>query len=428
MDQLHHLPLPAAPEILKGELAPRQRSRFLNRRTPPHILTLVLVAGLGALNMNIMLPSLTAMAHYFKTDYATMQLAISAYLACTAILQLIVGPLSDRFGRRPVLLVCLAIFLAATLAAIYSPTVEIFLAARMVQATVVSGLVLARAIVRDMVPLEEAASMIGYVSMGMSLVPMVSPTVGGLLQEAYGWQAVHGMTLAMGSIVLLIIFFDLQETNLHRAASMASQFRSYPELFTSRRFWGFVLSATFASGMFFAFLGGAPFIATEYLHLAPSTLGLYFMFVALGYMSGNFVIGRYSGRFGIFTLMLAGCTLAVSGVFASLLWFVSGHVHAFGFFGPLFFVGMGNGMLLPSALAGMVNVRPHLAGSAAGLGGAMQIGGGAVLSVFAGHLLTRESGPAPLLLLMIATGLLAILATLYTRHVDIQMAKPASKS
>lgn len=402
---------------------PRQLSRFLDRHTPPHIVTLVLLAGIGALNMNLILPSLPAMTEWFKTDYAIMQLAVSAYLGMTAVLQLIVGPLSDRFGRRPIIIIGLLVFIIATLAATYAPNVELFLAARLTQATVVAGFALSRAIVRDMVPMEQAASMIGYVTMGMTLIPMVGPLIGGYLQESFGWQANFQFTAICAVCVLLIVIFDLQETNRHQSASMGEQFHAYPELFSSRRFWGFVFSAQFASGTFFAFLGGAPYVAENHLDLSPSTLGMFFMFIALGYMFGNFLSGRFASRVGIFPMMIGGAVVATLGTAISLLWFYAGMSGALGFFGPLFFVGMGNGLTLPSAMAGMVSVRPHLAGSAAGLGGAIQIGGGAALSVLAGLLLTPQSGPFPLLWLMFTASVIGIGFTFYTQNVARQMEK-----
>jgi len=405
------------------ELEPRYRSRLLDRHTPPHILTLVLIAGIGALNMNLLLPSLPAMTSWFKTDYAVMQLAISAYLAMTAVMQLIVGPLSDRYGRRAVLLGGIGIFILASIAAALATSVEMFLTARMVQATIVSGFTLSRAIVRDMVPLEQAASMIGYITMGMTMIPMVGPAIGGILQETFGWQSIFWFTAVAGFGTLLIVIFDLQETNLHKSASMKAQFLAYPELLTSRRFWGFAFSAMFASGTFFAFLGGAPYVAERHLHLSPSALGLYFAIIAVGYMTGNFLSGRFATRIGIFPMMIYGAISAVFGIILSLIWFSVGFTHAIGFFGPLFFIGLGNGLTLPSANAGMVNVRPHLAGSAAGLGGAIQIGGGAALSVLAGLWLSPTSGPAPLLILMLIAGLIGIGCTIYTRNVARQMEK-----
>ena len=149
--------------------------RFLDRSTPPHIITLVLVAGLAALCMNVFLPSLAAMATYFGTDYAVMQFAVSGYLAATACLQLVIGPLSDLFGRRPVMLTSIILMILATLVCAFAPNITVFMIGRVVQAAIVSGFVLARAVVRDMVPANQAASMIGYVTMGMSVVPMIGP-------------------------------------------------------------------------------------------------------------------------------------------------------------------------------------------------------------------------------------------------------------
>ena len=173
--------------VLRMKTAPVVR--FLDRNTPPHIATLILLAGLSALNMSIFVPSLDRMAVYFDTEYGVMQLAISGYLFATAFVQLFIGPISDRFGRRKVVLVSLAIFVAASAAAIFTTSIFWFLFFRMMQAIVATAMVLSRAIVRDIVPQNEAASMIGYVTMGMALVPMFGPTIGGLLDQLYDWRA-----------------------------------------------------------------------------------------------------------------------------------------------------------------------------------------------------------------------------------------------
>lgn len=408
-------------------IEPRHLSRFLNRHTPPHIITLVLLAGMGALNMNLILPSLPAMTSYFQTDYAIMQLAISGYLGMTALLQLIVGPLSDRYGRRPVIIAGLSVFILASLATAFAENIETFMFARMVQATIVTGFALSRAIVRDMFRMEQAASMIGYVTMGMTLIPMIGPAIGGFLQEHIGWQANFYLTAIAGTLTLLIVIFDLQETNHFKSESMTEQFQVYPELIGSRRFWGFTFSALFASGTFFAFIGGAPYVAENHLNMKPSELGIYFICIATGYMIGNFLSGRFTERFGIFTMMNSGALFSITGVAISLIYFYAGYAHPFGFFAPLLLVGMGNGLTLPSAMAGIVSVRPHIAGSASGLGGAVQIGGGAMLSVLAGVLLSPESGPFPLLWLMMAAGLAGLGCTLYTRSVARQMEMDSSE-
>jgi MFS transporter, DHA1 family, multidrug resistance protein len=367
--------------------------------------------------MNMLLPSLPSLANHFHADYAVAALAVSAYLGVTAVLQVFLGPLSDRFGRRPVVLASLGIFLLATAGCIVAPSMEVFLAFRLLGAAVASGLVLSRAIVRDMVEPDQAASMIGYVTMGMSLMPMVGPMLGGFLDEAFGWEAVFVFTFFAGLFATWLMWADLGETNANRSASFAAQFRSYPELARSRRFWGYSATATLASGAFFAFLGGGPYVASSILGLSPAALGFYFGFIATGYMLGNFLSGRYAARVGINRMMLLGGLVSTGGMALSLLAFGLGIVSGPVFFGTIAFVGVGNGLLLPSANAGIVSVRPHLAGSASGLGGALMIGGGAALASMTGALLGPATGAWPLLIVMFVCSLLGILSTLYVMAV-----------
>jgi DHA1 family bicyclomycin/chloramphenicol resistance-like MFS transporter len=225
----------------------------------------------------------------------------------------------------------------------------------------------------------------------------------------------------------VLLLTDLGETNHHRSSSMLKQFGAYPELMRSRRFWGYTLTATFASGAFFSFLGGGPFVATEILGMQPSQLGFYFMFIALGYMGGNFISGRFSRQIGINRMMVTGCIIATLGMGLSLILFLAGLWHPLSFFGPVLFVGLGNGITLPSANAGIVSVRPHLAGSASGLGGAMMIGGGAALSALSGAILSAETGPYPLILVMLVSCVTGVCATLYVIKVERSLA-PADKT
>ncbi|RAP41327.1 Bcr/CflA family drug resistance efflux transporter [Rhodovulum viride] len=399
-------------------MMPQPKVRFLDRTTPPHVLTLVLLAGLPALTMNIFLPSLPQMAAHFGTDYGVMQLSVAAYLAVNAVLQLMIGPISDRYGRRPVLLISTALFLVATLGCMLAPTIEVFMAFRMAQAVIVTGMVLSRAVVRDMVADSQAASMIGYVTMGMALVPMIGPTIGGVLDEIWGWQSTFAALVVAGLGVLALVWADLGETAAPRDVSLLGQFRQYPELVRSRRFWGYALTAAFSSGAFFAYLGGAPFVGSHVFGLSPSTLGLYFGIVAVGYMGGNFLSGRYSVRVGINGMIFWGTLIALVAPGVSMALFGLGLMHPLAFFGAMSLVGLGNGMVLPNAIAGTLSVRPHLAGTASGLGGAIMIGGGAALSALAGALLKPGTGAWPLLIIMAATSAAAVVAVLYVRWID----------
>ncbi len=384
--------------------------RFLDRSSPPHVATLILISGLSALAMNIFLPSLPQMALYFDADYRVIQLSVAVYFAATAILQLVIGPLSDKYGRRPVLLWGVGLFLLATLGCIFAPNATVFLLFRMMQAIVSVTMVISRAVVRDMYLDDQAASMIGYVTMGMAIAPMLGPAIGGFLDELLGWQASFWTLFLLGFLCIWLIQADLGETAVASDRSLIQQFREYPELFRSPRFWGYATAAALSSGAFFAYLGGAPFVGTELFGLSSSQLGIFFGAPALGYFFGNFLSGRFSIRFGINQMVFWGCGVNAVGLMILLLIFLYGQGNVYIFFGFMTFVGIGNGMTLPNATAGMLSVRPHLAGTAAGLGGSLMIGGGAALSALAGVLLAPETGAMPLLWLMFATAALGLAA------------------
>jgi DHA1 family bicyclomycin/chloramphenicol resistance-like MFS transporter len=363
------------------------------------------------MNMSIFLPSLPVMTEAFETEYGVMQLSISLYLACTAVLQILIGPLSDRYGRRPVVIGALGIFAAASLGCYFSPTIEIFLTFRMIAASVAVGMVMSRAIVRDVVPMEESASTMGYVTMGMSLVPMFAPTVGGFIDELFGWRAIFLFTFAFGVGLAALCWADQGETNKAKSVSFIAQIHDYPELFTSPRFWGYALSAAFASGAFFAFLGGSPYVASVVYELPSTTSRYLFGIPALGYFAGNLFTGRYSVRIGVNRMILIGCAILVVGMAASLTVTAAGYGSAYTFFGFCTFVGLGNGLVLPNANAGLLSVRPHLAGTASGVGGAIMIGGGAALAALSGALLEAGQGDSyPLQWVMLLSAVASLIS------------------
>ena len=378
----------------------------------PHIATLILLAGLSALGMNLHLPALPSMSEHFQVDYRVMQLSVALYLAGNAVVQIFVGPISDKMGRRPVLLASMVLFLLATLGCIFATSAEIFLVFRVAQTVIAATMVLSRAAVRDMYDTNDAASMIGYVTMGMAVVPMVGPAIGGFLDQWFGWTAIFWMLFVMGAITLAITYFDFGETAHKSGKTLGAQFAEYPELFRSPRFWGYSLASGLASGSFFAYLGGAPFLGTEIYGLTSAELGVYFSAPAIGYFAGNFISGRFSTRVGINPMVLWGCVINGIGVLVSLFIALAGADNVFTFFGLMCFVGLGNGMAIPNATTGAISVRPHLAGTASGLSGAIMIGAGAALSAYAGFLLGPESTAVPLLLLMFITAIAGLVSIL----------------
>lgn len=397
--------------------------RFLDRRTPPHIATLILLAGMSAMVMNIFLPSLPKMTVHFETEYRVMQLSVALYLGVSGVLQIFMGPISDKLGRRPVILWGLSAFLLATLGCILAPTAEIFLVFRMCQAVVAVAMVLSRAAIRDMHDQDQAASMIGYVTMGMAVVPMVSPMFGGILDQFFGWKANFWALFLLGSLTLWLAWSDFGETATKSGKTLTAQFGEYPELLMSPRFWGYSLAAGFCSGAFFAYLGGGPFVGSVVFGMTPFWVGIYFGAPALGYFFGNMMTGMLAQRIGVNKLVLIGSLINAFGVSLSLFIFLIGAGTPLSFFGLMTFVGLGNGLVIPNATAGMLSVRPHLAGTASGLGGAIMIGGGAALSALAGAALDETTGAFPLLYIMLATAFAAVLSILAVHWRERRLAR-----
>lgn len=389
------------------------RSRFLDPATPPSLFTLTFVAAMAAMSMNVFLPSLPGMARYFSADYHVVQLSVALYLLVNALMQIAVGPLSDRFGRRPVLIWGFALYITASVACVFAPNITFFLAFRMTQATVVVGMVLSRAAIRDMVPDAQAASMMGYVTMGIAIVPMVGPSIGGVLDQLFGWKANFWLQTAGGIAAITLIWRDMGETITPKQGGFSAQLRAYPALLTSQRFWGYSLTAALTSGAFFAYLGGAPYVGSVIYDMPPARLGFFFGAPAAGYLVGNFLSGRFSVRIGMQRMVLWGALTTAFGMILSMSAFALHIGSAYTFFGFMIMVGLGNGLTLPNANAGMMGVRPELAGSAAGLGGALMIGGGAALSALSGWLLGDGQSALPLMWVMLISSVLSVASILY---------------
>ncbi|MGB2201913.1 MAG: multidrug effflux MFS transporter [Pseudooceanicola atlanticus] len=384
--------------------------RYLHNDSAPHLSTLILLAGMTAVAMNIFLPSLPKIAEHFDTPYRVVQLSVAIFLATNAVMQIFIGPLADKFGRRPLILGGLIIFCIATLGCLFAPNITTFLAFRMLQATCAVAMVLSRAVVRDMHPADKAASVMGYVTMGMSIVPMVAPALGGMLDQLFGWQSTFWALFLFGLVVLVISWYDLGETGTPSELSVMGQFREYPELLTSPRFWGYCLASAFSSGAFFAFLGGAPYVASDVFGMTPAQFGYFTACPAVGYFLGNWFTGVAATRIGTNRMILWGTLIIGVAMSLALLLAYAGFGGPILFFGVMGFVGIGNGMTIPSATTGMLSVRPHLAGTASGLGGTIMIGGGAILSALAGTLLTAGTDETPLLWIMLLTSILGFMA------------------
>jgi DHA1 family bicyclomycin/chloramphenicol resistance-like MFS transporter len=328
------------------------------------------------------------------------------------------GPLSDRWGRRPVLLAAMGIFAVASVGCWLAPNVWIFLLFRLFQAAVIAGMALSRAVIRDMAPPQEAASMMGYVSMVMALAPMVGPVFGGLLDEMLGWRTTFAVLAVLGTGVFVLCWFDLGETNTKKSETFSAQMRTYPQLFVSKLFWAHVLCQAFSVGAFYAFLAGAPLVGEATFGLTPAKLGIGMGAITGGFVFGNFLSGRYSKRFALADMMIAGRLVAIFGTITGIILLWLGFLHPVILFGSVVFIGIGNGLTLPASNSGALSVRPDLAGSSAGLSGAVVVAVGAFLTSVTGAILTEETGVYILMAILLALSLLGLIAARAVRSLD----------
>ena len=282
----------------------------------------------------------------------------------------------------------------------------------------ISGWVLSMAMIRDTRDEGEAASLIGYVAMSMAIAPMLGPMIGGVLDELFGWRSSFALYSLMGIALLLLCWFDLGETNHSPSATFAAQFKAYPELLGSRRYWGFVICAVFSTGAFYIFLAGVPLVAARQFSISPGVLGFYMGTITAGFAVGSFVAGRFSNRYPRTTMMIGGRAIAVVGLAFGLGLFVIGYAHGLTLFIATVFVGVANGISMPSVNAGAISMRPGLAGSAAGLVGASTVSAGALLTSLTGFLLEQGDPAIRLLAIMLTASVLALTAAFYVRMID----------
>lgn len=394
--------------------------------SPPALTTLYLLAAMSPLTLNMIVPSLANIAEDLQADYAVISLALGGFLAVTAFVELGAGPLSDRIGRRPVLLTALAVFTLASLGCAVAQTAETFLAFRMLQAGAVTGYVLSMAIVRDTRDGAEVAGLLGRIGMAMALAPMVGPMLGSLLDVAFGWRAVFLLYVAAGAALFCLTWFDLGETLRPASREDDPEAQRLATLLSEPVFWCYALCTACSIAAFYVFLAGAPLIAAAAFGISTATLGVFVGSITAGFMFGSFLTVRLVRRYGQNPVMLAGRVVACAGLLAGLALLASGAVAPLLYFGCTIFVGVGNGLTTPNSNAGAMSVRPRLAGSAAGISGALTLLGGAAMATVTGVLLADSPSPQGLLALMLAASFAALLAAVAAIRLDRKAVRRAT--
>lgn len=374
------------------------------------VLVLVGNVGLGILAMTISLPSMPAWETVFGASQSAVQATYGAYLASFALVQLLCGPLSDRLGRRPVLLAGLTVFIAASLLCAVAPGIEVLILGRALQgAGACAGAVVGRALVQDVCLGADRTRVLAYTGIAIGVAAPVGAVAGGHLFLLAGWQSAFLVAAALGVGLLVASLRLVPRQPRRQAASALSTFSGYLRLVRSLGFLSYVITIAGCTATFYAYLGGAPAVLGP-LGVGVETVGWYIFFCSGAFILGNFATSRLAWRTPDRRLFLTGQAVCLLGTGTMLALALAGNRSALLFAMPMLVVGFGHGLIQPPALRGATEVSAGDVGAAAAVGGAVQQAGGAA----AGYALTLVStlDQVSLAAIMVAAALASFAANL----------------
>lgn len=356
----------------------------IGKRAPLWLLVLITISG--TLAMHMFVPALPDVAHDFGASIAAMQMTISVYILGLAGGQLVYGPLSDGFGRRPLLIVGLALYVVAGLAAALASNVHTLVAARLFQALGgCAGLVLGRAIVRDTAPAGEAVRDLALLNLVMMVGPGLAPLMGSALAVGFGWRSIFVLLAALGAITFVLTWCLLPETGRPTGGvKAASLVRDYRRLLRSPSFAGFALGGGCSTTSIYAFIAAAPFIVASELRRPVQEVGLYLGLLMLGMALGNAITRYLVRRISLERLLIGANAVSVLSAAALLGIVLLGDLTVASAIGLMFLFAVGAGATSPAALTKALSVDSTLVGSAAGLYGFTQMAVGALCTSLVG--------------------------------------------
>jgi DHA1 family bicyclomycin/chloramphenicol resistance-like MFS transporter len=382
----------------------------------------------GTVGMHIFVPALPAAAEDLRATPAALELTISLYILGLAVGQLVYGPASDRFGRRPALLAGLSIFTIASVAALFAPDVHTLVLARFFQALGgCSGLVLTRAIIRDTSQAHEAARRLALTNLLVTAGPAVAPLIGGGLSALWGWRTILMGLSALGAANFVLAWRMLPETRPEAAmfASASRYARDYVGLMRSRQFLGYAIGGACATTSLYAFIACAPFIFVDRLHVPVASVGLYLALLVSGLWLGSLLASQLIARFSLTRFVVAANAISVVAAASFLGLLLIDRATLVGIIATMFVFGVGVGAAAPAALVKAISVNPRVTGTASGLYGSIQMAVGAALVALAGLGANPALASASVLL---AAGIVAQVSFWIARNPSGAVAAPESET
>src|SRR6201996_1336048 len=371
------------------------------------LMLLVVMTGIAPISLYMLVPTLPVLAKTFDSPISLAQMTVSMYMVGIACSQIVMGALSDRFGRRPVLLGGMTLMVVASAACVFAESLPQLIAARFFQALGgASGMVISRAIVRDLYARDQISARLSLVIAVMMVAQMLSPLTGGLLDLAFGWRAIFCLIAAASLATVIAIAFWLPETRRVRAAG--NGFRGdVRTLFTDRAFVGYLLCQVLASQIIFAFAAGGPYIVVTQMGRNSAEYGAWFATTGFAFLIGNVFCVRFAPRHSLEKLIWFGLVLQLFGSLLNLVWSVTGlNQMPLWLFGTQMIVMLANAFVMSNAVAGAISARPDAAGTASGAMGFLQQGVGALVSQLGAWLGGHFSTTLPLTISVFVISLL----------------------
>jgi DHA1 family bicyclomycin/chloramphenicol resistance-like MFS transporter len=375
---------------------------------------IALLVAVGPLSTDMYLPAFPALAAAFDADIAQVQQTLSIFLIGFAAAQLAYGPLSDRYGRRPVLLAGLLMFFVSSLGIAVADSIQTISLLRLLQAVGGSaGPVLGRAMVRDLYGPRESARLLSYIATAMALAPALAPILGGYMTVWLGWQSIFlflaGYAL-IGGLLLKTRIAETAPVDGRSRSGLRNLPANYARLLRHRNWRWYTLACSFVFAGLFAFLSGSSFVIIGFLGYGEEQFGLFFALIVVGFMAGTLVAGRMVQRVGIDALILCGALLATLGGCVMLTLSVAGIHSVWAIVLPHMVYMMGTGMVMPQAMAGALTPFPQIAGTSSALLGFIQMLLAALAGTLVGHY--HDGGPLAMSAAICLMGLLTLVSAL----------------